>query len=305
MKQNGRLAGKKYAQFALFLIAIAGLLAWLVWRAVASPGSDAMVQPASASQWGAGQSNPFGPGAASPLAPAWQAAAPPVLIDWANTSLAGTQPDGQWAADAQGQLRKDVALRQRFDYFLTLLGEQPLDQLRAVVQQQARAELPPSAVAQLMQLWDRYVQLQQHAFKTMVDLRQPSGWSAALLERQSVRRELLGADVAYAFYAQEERELQSMLARVGSGAAGSGSALPESSPVSVAPLADALQREAQLQQEWKEWEQRLDTARVQIQRLQAAPELSAAQRQSALQQLLVSQFPHSSERLRAASILGL
>jgi lipase chaperone LimK len=302
LKLNRPLAGKKYTQIALFFIAFAGLLAWLFWRAVALPGSDAVIQPVSATQWGAGQGNPFGAGSASPAQAPWLAAAPEARIDWASTSLAGTQPDGQWAADAHGQLRKDVALRQRFDYFLTLLGEQPLDQLRAGVQQQARADLPPSAVVQLMQLWDRYVQLQQYAFKTTVDLRQPSGWGAALLERQSVRRELLGADVAYAFYAHEERELQSMLARVSSGAGGSVSREPPS--VSVAPLADAPQREAQLQQEWKEWEQRLDTARVQIQRVQAAPELSAAQRQSALQQLLVSQFPDSSERLRAASLLA-
>jgi lipase chaperone LimK len=259
------------------------------------------MQSASVSQWGAGQSNPFGSGSAEPAARTMPAAVNEAPIDLTDTSLAGTQPDGQWAFDAQGQLRKDFALRQRLDYFLTLLGERPLDQVRALVQQKARAELPESALKQLMQLWDRYVQLQQHAFKTTVDLRQPSGWSAALLERQAVRSELLGADVAYAFYAQEERELQSMLARVNDGTR----APPEQSLPTVAELPDAPQREAQLQHGWKEWEQRIEAARAQVQRLQAAPELSAVQRQSAVQQVLASQFAEGSERLRAASLLGL
>ena len=299
------LAGIKYARGALLFVAITGLLTWLVWRTFAPSESAIAVHTTSLSQWGAGQGNPFGSGAATPVARTLPASAHEVPIELASTSLAGTQPDGQWAFDAQGQLRKDFALRQRLDYFLTLLGEQPLDQVRALVQQKARTELPESAVKQLMQLWDRYVQLQQHAFKTSVDLRQPSGWSAALLERQSVRRELLGADVAYAFYAHDERELQSMLARVNSGTGGSASAPPEALAASIAPLADAPQREAQLQSEWKEWDQRIEAARVQVQRLQAAPEMSSKQRQSAVQELLASQFPQSSERLRAASLLGL
>jgi lipase chaperone LimK len=305
LKQKVPLAGIKYARVALLFVAVAGLLSWLVWRSFSPSESAFAVSTTSFSQWGAGQGNPFGFGAVAPVAGALPAAAQEVPIDLVSTSLAGTHPDGQWAFDAQGQLRKDFALRQRLDYFLTLLGEQPLHQVRALVQQKARTELPESAVKQLMQLWDRYVQLQQHTFKTSVDLRQPSGWSAALLERQSVRRELLGADVAYAFYAHDERELQSMLARVNSGTGGGASASPETLASSIAPLADAPQREAQLQREWKEWDQRIEAARAQIQRLQASPELSSKQRQSAVQQLLASQFAEGTERLRAASLLGL
>jgi lipase chaperone LimK len=304
LKQKQPLAEKKYAWIAIFFIAIAGLLAWLGFGALAPAEAEFGVQTTSA-QWGAGQGNPFAAAGSAPaptLAPrVMPAAQEAVTIDLGHTSLAGTLPDGQWATDAQGQLRIDFALRQRLDYFLTLLGEQPLDQLRALVLRSAQAELPASAVAQLMQLWDRYVQLQQHAFKTTVDLRQPSGWSAALLERQAVRSSVLGADVAYAFYAQEERELQSMLARVNDGTRGP----PEQSLPTLAKLPDAPQREAQLQREWQEWEQRIEAARAQVQRLQTAPELSVVQRKSAVQQVLVSQFSEGSERLRAASLLGL
>ncbi len=299
----------KYARSAIIFIVIAACIIWLSMPRWTAPPQAASVQPAAASNWGAGQSNPFGPAQAA-RAPRVQSTAPPALsVDLSKTSLAGTQPDGQWVADVQGQLRKDFALRQRLDYFLTLLGEQPLDQLRALVQQKARAELPEPAHTQLMHLWDRYVQLQQHAFKSAVDLRQPSGWSAALLERQAVRRSVLGADVAHAFYAQEERELQEMIARVNDNAADTVSdgrpTPPEQAQPLVAQLPDAQERQAQVEREWRQWDQRIEAARAQVQRLQAAPELSPVQRQSAVQQVLVSQFQEGSERLRAASLLGL
>lgn len=293
------------AQTATILIVVTCLLAWLGFRALAPTEAESVAQSTTANHWGAGQANPFAAvdsGSRSLPAPrAIPASQEAVTVDLSQTSLAGTQPDGLWLADAQGQLRKDFALRQRLDYFLMLLGEQPLDQLRALVQRSAQADLPASAVAQLMQLWDRYLQLQQHAFKTSVDLRQPSGWSAALLERQAVRRSVLGADVAYAFYAGEERELQETIARVNDGVR----TPPEPAQPSSVQLADAPQREAQVQREWSEWEQRIAAARGQVQRLQAAPELSPGQRQSAVQQVLVSQFEEGGERLRAASLLGL
>jgi lipase chaperone LimK len=280
-------------------------LAWLGFRAVAPAEAESVLNQATASQWGAGQGNPFASAGSTPATPSRPVAQEAFTIDLAKTSLAGTQPDGQWAADASGQLRIDFALRQRLDYFLTLLGEQPLDQLRTLVQRSAQAELPASAVAQLMQLWDRYVQLQQHVFTTSVDLRQPSGWSAALLERQAVRHSLLGADVAYAFYAQEERELKETIARVNDGTREPPEQVQASTQPVVAQLPDAPQREAQIEREWRLWDQRIEAARVQVQRLQAAPELSASQRQAAMQQVLMSQFAQGSERMRAASLLGL
>ncbi len=307
MKQKEPVAGKKYARSALLFIAVAGLLAWLGFRILAPSESQAVVRPVAVTQWGTGQGNPFASAGSATeplLAPAprlMPAAQQAVIVDLTKSSLAGAQPDGQWAADANGQLRIDFALRQRLDYFLTLLGEQPLDQLRALVQRSAQAELPAGAVAQLMQLWDRYVQLQQHGFKTSVDLRQPSGWSAALLERQAVRRSALGVAASHAFYAGEERELQETIARVNDGTR----TPPEQAQPSGVQLLDAPQREAQMQREWSEWEQRIAAARAQMQRLQAAPELSAAQRQSALQHVLISEFAKPHERLRAASLLGL
>lgn len=292
----------KYAWSALLFIAIAGGLIGLPWFERSLSEDRAHRQAPESAAWGAGQASPF-----SSARPSYRAGAPEAnraddapLIQLSQTSLAGTQVDGQWVADANGRLHIDFSLRQRLDYFLTLLGEQPLDRVRSLVHGSASNELPASAALELMQLWDRYVALQQHRFQTSVDLRQPSAWSAALLEHQTVRRQILGADVAYAFYGQEERELQQMIAR-----AQSASAAPaeQSAPIALHP--EANQREAQLEREWSQWQQRIDQARAELVRLQNAIELSAPQRQNALAAMLASQFPLDSERLRAAALLGL
>ena len=58
-------------------------------------------------------------------------------------SLQGTNVDGSITWDQQGQLQPDLALRQVFDYFLALVGEETEQQirqrLRAHVEQLARA----------------------------------------------------------------------------------------------------------------------------------------------------------------------
>jgi len=75
-------------------------------------------------------------------------------------------------------------LRRRFDDYLTLVGEVPLDSLRALVAQQAATELREPALSAVMALWDRYVALQQTRWKNAVDLsRRPP--SIANPERQT------------------------------------------------------------------------------------------------------------------------
>jgi lipase chaperone LimK len=142
-----------------------------------------------------------------------------------------------------------------------------------------------------------------------VDLRQPSTWSAALVERQIMRRQLLGADVAHAFYADEESALQSMLTRVNSGAvAGQAAAfeagLAQSPHQAMALHPQAQEREAQLQAQWQAWEARLDAARSQVQAYNQAPELSASQRRQAIETYLGQHF-QGAELSRARSLLGL
>jgi hypothetical protein len=156
-----------------------------------------------------------------------------------------------------------------------------------------------------MALWDKYVNLHQHAWKHAVDLRQPSTWSAAQTERQIVRREKLGADVAHAFYAEEDSALQSMIARVNSGSAtGQATAAQAEQVIPQSLDPQAQEREAQWQAQWQAWDARVDAARLQLQAYAAAPELSAPQRAQASEQYLNQHF-QGAELIRARGLLGL
>jgi lipase chaperone LimK len=279
------------------------LLAYLFWP---THGAENRSEAAAESGWAlSGVANPFAKGqaVASQNALPSQTAAPIAqTFSLARTSLAGTQPDGDWTLDARGQLQPSRALRQRFDYYLSLVGEMPLADIRDQVLGSARSSLKDPAMGQVMDLWDRYVRLQQHDWKHAVDLRQPAGWSAALTERQIVRRQLLGADAAYAFYAEEERQLQQMLAQVQSGQ--SGPAQSSQAAPAPAPLPDASEREAAVQAQWQHWEQRVNAARERVGQLTQAPELSQPQRQQAIEAYLSSQF-QGSELIRVRGLLGL
>lgn len=275
-------------------------MAYLLWPENSELGAT---KPLGALAWQqAAVSNPFGPiqqGLTPPAAPL--AASPAEPITLAGTSLAGTQADGDWGVDSQGQLRASHALRQRFDYYLSLIGEKPLTDIRILVRKAAEQDLKEPALGQVMALWERYVQLQQHSWKQAVDLRQSATWSAALIERQTVRRQILGADWAHAFYAQEERQLQDMLSRLNGGQS-SASEPPKPDPSPMHPL--AKEREAAVQAQWQLWDQRLATAKTQVEALRQAPELSAPQRLEAVQQYLSSQF-QGTDLSRAKALLGL
>jgi lipase chaperone LimK len=299
------VAGMKPAQSAtvlVALIAVAGLL-WFNW-----PGADqpAQVQQSVAAGWQqAGAANPFAQGSASAerLAPAGNAVPnSPQPPDLASTSLAGTQPDGEWGVNAQGQLKASRALRQRFDYYLSLIGEMPLASIEAALRAAAEKDLKEPALGQVLALFQRYVQLQQYSWKHAVNPQRPESWSAALTERQIMRCQMLGADAAYAFYAEEEAQLQQMLAQV------QGAQISQSNQTTLAiapsPHPQALEREAAVKAEWQQWEQRLDAARHQIKAYTQAPELSAPQRQQAIEQYLTNQF-QGTELVRARALLGV
>ncbi len=298
------LAYIKPAWHAPLLVAFALLAAWLGYALLYS--TNATEQTASREQGAGwqqeGVANPFSKQGSQIQAKMIEEPASAVLLpDLSNTSLAGTQVDGDWGVDAQGQLRASRGLRQRFDYYLSLTGEMSLDAIRSVFQKAAQKDLKEPALGQVMGMWERYVKLQQHAWKYHVNLREPATWSVALVERQITRRNILGADWAQAFYADEEQQLQDMLTRMQSGQTGP-AGIPEPTPALLHP--QAKEREAELQAQWQQWEQRLAATRVKLQQLRNAPELSAPQRQQAIDQYLSQQFQEP-DLSRAKALLGL
>ncbi len=215
-------------------------------------------------------------------------------------SLQDTEADGGWRADARGQLVVELAVRRRFDYWLTSLGEWQPDEIGARVMDAARRDLPPPAAAQLQALWTRYVELQRFAWQRAAQPADRGTWRAALEERQSVRRQLLGRDWAEAFYADEE---QAMWAGILDWEAGrQPRVVADAAPVPEHP--QAAQRVADVDAQWAHWERRLDEARGEVARLRAARELSELQRGQAVDAWLAQRFT-GGEQLRVRALLGL
>lgn len=213
-------------------------------------------------------------------------------------SLRGTDWDGDWALDARSRLpRPSLQLRQRFDHLLTQLGEVPLPAIREQLRARLQADgLPEAARAALLERFDAYLALNQYPYRVRADAREPSTWAAALAERQQVRRQLLGADWAEAFYGDEERALQATLAALrGEAAAQAAAPEPPRHP-------QAAEREAAAEAAWAAWEQRLAEARAHWTRLRADASLSAPQRDGAWAAYLRERFD-ASETLRVRALV--
>jgi lipase chaperone LimK len=141
------------------------------------------------------------------------AAAPP-----ATTSLAGTTPDGAATAAPDHALVLDPALIRLFDYYLTTVGERPVEAIRAQVEQDLDGRLGPLAAKQAKDVFARYLQ-----FKTALKARRParvaSGRSVDLL-REGLRtmlalRATFFSDVeAQALFAPQDAEASAALVRM-------------------------------------------------------------------------------------------
>jgi lipase chaperone LimK len=248
-------------------------------------------------------SAPFGAG---PPAPAGGASSPEAFARWLgeHSSLRGATLDGSWGElDARGKLKPSLALRRRFDQLLTLLGETSLEQLAAFAEHDAHMALGVGGARQVMEVWRRYLELQRYEFRTRVDLRDRNSWAAALAERQPVRRNLLGADWAAAFYAEEEAQLLATIREPAQPPEAVASMNAAGIDVATLPP-DARRRLADEEAAWVDWEKRLAQARQEWARLQAAPELSAPQRAAAIEQWMQPRFDAGEQR-RVRALLHL
>lgn len=147
------MAATSIKRAAPWLALLTGTLlagAWVAWqRSVpAQAGSQA---PDTAFGW----IRPEAVGAEKVAEQAW-----PVLrtgLEGLPRSLAATEVDGGVQADAAGHLKLDRGLRHLFDYFLSLVGEEPLARVRERIVAYLRAHLPASAAAEGAHLLDRYL----------------------------------------------------------------------------------------------------------------------------------------------------
>ena len=311
------------APWALATAGVA-LLAAIGWEVACPADCDARPADAAARPVAApvGRGDGFSLMAAGPSAPASAAAAGRSPEDVAHAlfsegSLRGTTPDGDWGIDANGQLRPSLALRRRFDYYLSALGEASVEELGALMRADATRDVGAEAAARIAEVWQRYVLLQQQRYEHQVRLGDRRSWEPALAERQLARRRILGPEWAEAFYREEEEALTREMAA--GTEAGSPPKEQQALLLGGAPGTDpealhrqrveqfgaeAAQRLREEDAEWARWQQRVAQAYREVEALRRAPELSAVQRDAAVTAYLGRHFDER-ERLRVQALLGL
>ena len=122
-------------------------------------------------------------------------------------SFSGTQVDGVFQVDEQGNLRITRDIVQIFDYFLSAIGEETLAQSIERLQAHIRNQLPAPAEAQALALLEQYLDYKRQLVLLERDLPQLPSLDA-LKQRemavQALRARLFSNEAHQAFFAEEE-----------------------------------------------------------------------------------------------------
>lgn len=126
-------------------------------------------------------------------------------------SLRGTLPDGALVVDASGRFVPTSDALDLFDYYLSAVGEQPLEQIVARIELEIRARLDPPDTA--LELLGQYL-----AYRDAVrELVATQGLDALSLERRlqrlrEIRRGVFGAALAAQLFEEEETRAREAIA---------------------------------------------------------------------------------------------
>jgi lipase chaperone LimK len=119
-------------------------------------------------------------------------------------SLQGTDVDGELRVDAQGNLLVSIGVRRVFDYFLSTLGEEDLETIKARIATHLGEHLPATAAQQAWRLLNNYLDYQHALSELPLQSRDAKGVRNAIKQRQQLRQVWLGAEVADAFFGFED-----------------------------------------------------------------------------------------------------
>ena len=231
--------------------------------------------------------------------------------------LSQTQVAGDWAVDANGVLRPDLALRKRFEHYMLALGTVTPAEIRLLIEDEARKAHGEKTAADIMAIYDKYMAVRSQQPRHRLVLNERDTWEPAFQEQKAIRRQLMGVPWAEAFFKAEEEEFVRFSAQA-DGTSGPDKAdlnmpVPQMGPGKDASAVHAervalygeaaAQRLAQADAEWADWERRLAAAKAQWQHLQSSPELSDVQRQQGLDQYIEGHFAPD-ERLRARGLIN-
>lgn len=206
----------------------AGLLAAFLWRtespstdrpvavddlAPATAAATAEATPTAALETVAADSpGPVRRAAPSPAWPAMVDGLPlEVLARLEESSLRGSKADGSVRFDAAGRLIVDADLRRHLEWWLSLLGEMPLVQIRDLYRRSLPTALDGAQVAAAVAFFDRWVDYLQAA-----DAALPDGSTLQRLDAlATLRRQWFGEQAAEALFGEEERYTRHVLQRQG------------------------------------------------------------------------------------------
>ncbi|MFN3617597.1 MAG: lipase secretion chaperone [Aquabacterium sp.] len=292
--------------------------AWLWWSGQAQPSGDG--NAAGAGGWsmirsGVGATDGAAGGADG--APAALMTASQVRQRlFKEGSFQGTEPHGDWCARGEA-LQPCAGLRSRFEYYLLAIGEVPIESIRVLVADEAQRELGDTLASQVMSLYDKYMDVRRYQPRNQFQQDQLHTWMPVLAELRSYRRQVLGAEWAQAFYADEEAKFEQLHTQIQSGLPpppDPGGPVPQMAPgkdpaaVHAERVArygeEAAQRLAKVDAEWADWQRRLAAARQTWDSLQANNALSDVQRRQQMSAYVQQHFKDD-EHLRVQALLKL
>lgn len=229
-------------------------------------------------------------------------------------SFAGTEPAGNWCVTDR-KLRPCPDLRGRFEYYVLGLGEVTIEEIRGLIQDEAKRDNGDELATQIMAIWDKYWQVRTYSWRNKFVQSDRSTWMPVFEEQRSVRRQLLGAEWAQVFFKDEEQSFQDHYAQLESGQAppvDPGEPVPQMAPGKdpAAVRAERVSRYGEAatdrldkaDAEWADWERRLSAAKTEWDRLQKAPNLSDTQRKAEVAAYVKFNFTPE-EQLRVQSLL--
>lgn len=137
-------------------------------------------------------------------------------------SLKGTDTDGAYPVDEQGQLILSDRIRHRFEYFLSTLGELELTEIIQLIQEDIRSQLQEPAQSQALKLLENYINYkkalialeQASEAPAMYEIQDIEAMRQRLHDMQSVRRQYLSEEAVNAFFGFDESYDEYMLSRL-------------------------------------------------------------------------------------------
>ena len=119
-----------------------------------------------------------------------------------QSSLRGTEVDGEISLDENGEILINLGMRRLFDYYLSLVGERDLVQIRILLKDQLLTRYNQTNTEKVLQYFDRYADyLSALVALNIGGLNKPED---RLQQVTSLRNKMLGEAMSLAFFAEEE-----------------------------------------------------------------------------------------------------